>query len=71
MVKTHLRSETPSSIWGFHGQLQVFQVSEVVKTAEDQTYLKLADRRGWVRVTQRIFPDIFWVCFDVFIYRED
>ena len=27
---------------------QVFPVSEVVKTAEEQTYLKLADGRGWV-----------------------
>ena len=31
---------------------QVFPVSEVLQTGEDQTYLKLADGRGWVRGTQ-------------------
>ena len=33
---------------------EVFPVSEVVKTGEDQTYLKLADGRGWVRSTQSL-----------------
>lgn len=28
---------------------QVFPVSEVVETDEEQTYLKLLDGRGWVR----------------------
>ena len=39
---------------------EVFPVSEVVKTGEDQTYLKLADGRGWVRSTQSLRNQKIW-----------